>query len=261
MDYLLLVDFLDQHGFYKEADTIDSLIKESQRKPNWKNISLALSPIVLGLVMSHFNHPQQSKIHFVPQIKPTQTAPQARPTINKGDFSDFKEFLNEEEGGFSHRKHRFDPGGATYRGITQSTYNKYRHHKHLHHQPVTKITEQERDEIIKNRYWAPLKADYLPEATAKVIADWKFNGGFSPRFLQRLLGIEQTGIMDKKTVMAVWHYTGHDPEKDKFLANKLISMRQKYLESLKTRKHHKKVPLINYNRGWYKRLNDLGDSL
>lgn len=248
-------NILDQKGLYKDAEIIDSFVREAVQKrvrPNYKNILIALSPLVATMLMSHLHHAQPPAHVAAPPktVKPP-------PPLPRGNVSEFVDFLDQEEGGISNRKRKFDPGGLTNRGITQRTYNEYRRHNKLPKKSVKKITDEEREAIIKKRYWNPLKADYLPSATAKVIADWKFNGGFSPKVLQKLIGVPVTGEMDKATVMGVWHYTQNDPKKDQDLAHKLISARQKYLESLKTHKRHKTIPLINYNRGWYNRLNDL----
>lgn len=268
MDTYLLLKFannLDNQGYYRDAEIIDTAVKEAakrRRRPNYRNIAITLSPIVAAMLSQYlFTHnvkqPQQQ--HIQPAIQ-RPVDKQAPTTIPRGDYKDFVNFLNKEEGGFSHRKKTFDPGGATYRGVTQKVYNSYRIQKKLPKQSVKNMTEAERHEIIKEKYWNPIKASYLPHDVAKALADWKFNGGNGTKALQRILDLPVTGKMDKNTVNATWKYTGHDESKDKELALMLVSARKKYLESLKTVRHHKKVPLIHFNRGWYNRLDRLKKS-
>lgn len=195
---------------------------------------------------------KQKTVHPAPQVS-------VAPTIQKGNVGDFTKFLDKVEGGVSNRKKKFDPGGLTNRGITQKVYNTYRKQHNLKPQSVKLISDAERNEIIKSKYWG--KGNYLPNATALAVADWVFHGGPAVKTLQKLLKIPVTGVMDKDTVMAVWAFTKHDQNKDELLAQKLISARQKYLESLKTTRKKQKVPLINYNKGWYNRLNALKDEI
>ena len=265
--YLLLkfANILDNKGYYRDAEIIDNIVRESaRRRPNYKNIAITLSPLVAAMLAQYlYTHNIQSpKQHHKTVVeRPIETpANKQVKTIPRGDYKDFVNFLNREEGGFSHRQKAFDRGGATYRGVTQKVYNTYRMHEKLPKQSVKNMTDAERHEIIKEKYWNPIKASYLPHDVAKALADWKFNGGNGTKALQRILNLPVTGTMDKNTVNATWKYTGHDQEKDKELATMLVSARKKYLESLKTTRHNKKVPLIHYNRGWYNRLNRLKKS-
>ena len=267
--YLLLkfANNLDNQGYYRDAEIIDTAVKEAakrRRRPNYRNIAIALSPIVAAMLSQYlFTHnktPQQPQQQHIQPATQRRVDKQVQPTIPWGDYKDFVNFLNQEEGGFSNRKKTFDPGGATYKGITQKVYNSYRVDKKLPKQSVKNISNAERDEIIKEKYWNPIKASYLPHDVAKALADWKFNGGNGTKALQRILNLPVTGKMDKNTVNATWKYTGHDESKDKELALMLVSARKKYLESLKTTRNNKKVPLIHFNRGWYSRLNRLKKS-
>jgi lysozyme family protein len=264
METYLLLKFannLDNQGYYQDAEIIDNVIRtatRTRRVPNYKNIALDLSPIVAIMLAQYLHTHNIKQPQYYPKPAPI-AAPIEKPieTITRGDYEGFVDFLNKEEGGFSNRKKTFDRGGATYKGITQKVYNRYRAHKKLPKQSVKNMSDIERNEIIKEKYWNPIKASYLPHDVAMALADWRFNGGNGTKKLQKILNLPITGTMDKNTVNAVWKYTGHDAEKDKQLALMLISARKKYLESLKTTRHHKKVPLIHYNQGWYNRLKNL----
>lgn len=265
MDLIFLVKFanyLDSKGFYDDAQTVDNFVKFSaQYKPKWGNLALALTPIITTMVLTHLK--QSPQLHHLNKTQNSVIQPnidvKVKEQPTRTNIGEFKEFLNSVEGGISNRNKKFDPGGLTAFGITQKVYNDYRANKNLHHKSVKHITQSERDDIIRQLYWNPVKGDELPGAVALVLADWRFNGGDPIRAVQRIVGIEPTGTLGNKTISAIWKYVGRDRSKENELAQRLISERQKYLESLKTHRHHHQVPLINYNRGWYNRLNQLKD--
>jgi lysozyme family protein len=271
-------DLLDEYGYFKEAEAIERfLIKEAQVKNRRRRKSrldyrkvllvslvtsmLATAGIQAGAnVVRRMNSPQDNQIPLTKQ--PTtmpQALPQVQPTVElpKGDFEGFIDFLAKVEGGLSNRSKAFDPGGLTNLGITQKTYDAFRKEKGRTNQSVVKITEKEKNEIAKEKYWNVINADKLPKGVALILADWRFNGGKPIKALQEILKIPVTGKVDDVTLEAVWNFVGQDVKREQILSQKLISERQKYLESLRTKVKGKKVPLINYNRGWYNRLDAL----
>lgn len=79
------------------------------------------------------------------------------------------------EGGYSN--HPDDPGGATNRGITQSTYNRWRKSKNLPEQDVRNITDDEVKAIYYEWYWKPLQVDDANPALAIIAFDSAVNHG------------------------------------------------------------------------------------
>jgi lysozyme family protein len=73
------------------------------------------------------------------------------------DFESALAFILAEEGGFV--KHPSDPGGATNRGVTQSTYDAFRDSLGAAHRPVEQCTRDEAREIYHSRYWRESGAD------------------------------------------------------------------------------------------------------
>ena len=279
-DLISFIDLIDNIGFHKDAQILDSYLlklaaipqKRYKRVPNYGNISLVLSPIIAGMLIGYMNSKKQDNNFTInvpiPEIKLDSNSIKTPEVIEKkqkpiqtGDYSSFVDFVNGVEGGVSNRKKQFDPGGLTNMGITQKTYDTYRAENKLKPNSVINITEEERDNIIKKKYWNPIKGDQLPRSIALVLADWKFNGGKPVRAIQKILNVPLTGRMDDQTIESIWAYIDNDPKKEYLLAKKLISSRQKYLESIKTIRNKKRVPLINYNRGWYNRLNDLHERI
>lgn len=68
-------------------------------------------------------------------------------------------FLLKAEGGYINDPK--DHGGPTNHGITQKTYDAWRHAQGLPDQPVLKITMAEVQEIYQSEYWAPFTRDKL----------------------------------------------------------------------------------------------------
>jgi hypothetical protein len=66
-------------------------------------------------------------------------------------FNKILTFIHKWEGGYVN--HPADPGGATNRGITQRTYDKYREYKGLVRQDVFDMKPSEDAEIYRIWYW------------------------------------------------------------------------------------------------------------
>lgn len=79
------------------------------------------------------------------------------------------------EGGFV--DHPKDPGGATYRGITQKTYDSWRLSQGLERRSVRHIHETEVERIYFEGYWLKVGAHQLPAPLAFVLFDAAVNHG------------------------------------------------------------------------------------
>lgn len=66
-------------------------------------------------------------------------------------FAKILSFIHKWEGGYVN--HPADPGGATNRGITQKTYDRYRDSKGLPRQDVKLMATEEDAEIYRMWYW------------------------------------------------------------------------------------------------------------
>lgn len=91
------------------------------------------------------------------------------------NFKQALEFVLRYEGGFS--DHPKDPGGATNKGITQATYNKYLINLGQPIKSVRLITDQEVEDIYYTLYWLKANCDLLPNRLACLVFDWAVNGG------------------------------------------------------------------------------------
>ncbi len=133
------------------------------------------------------------------------------------------------EGGYSNDAG--DPGGATMWGITHIDYDGYRATKGLPLQDVRKMTETERDDIYRNKYWVLPRCDELPSGPDFVVFDGAVNSGIaqSLKWLQRAVGVTADGAMGDVTMAAVMAY------QDKHeLVNKICDQRLIFLQHLRT---------------------------
>ena len=113
-------------------------------------------------------------------------------------------WIGLSEGGYVN--HPKDPGGATDRGITQSTYDAWNKRRGVKKRSVRGISKEEADQIIVSQYFVPVQFDQLPPGLDYAVADFAVNSG--PRRaileLQKLLpGIDRDGVMGNKTLAAV----------------------------------------------------------
>ena len=108
--------------------------------------------------------------------KPVTQPPQNNPApVQSADFRRSLAFVSRWEGGYVN--HPSDPGGATNKGIIQSTYNAYRASKGLPARDVRLIADQEVEDIYFTRYWKASGSDQLTSRLATVHFDTAVNMG------------------------------------------------------------------------------------
>lgn len=101
------------------------------------------------------------------------------------------------EGGFV--DHPEDPGGATNFGITQRTA---RLNGYLG--DMRNFTVSQAIEIYHKSYWAPIKADQLPDTLRFHVFDAAVNSGPTQaiKWLQRAAGVAEDGVIGPRTIAA-----------------------------------------------------------
>lgn len=112
-------------------------------------------------------------------------------------------FALKWEGGYSN--HPADKGGATNKGVTQSTYDTYRRLKRLTPRSVVYLTDDELKAIYLQLYWQPARCDLLPEKLAICHFDWAVNAGVfrAKKTLQTVVGAVADGIIGQNTENAI----------------------------------------------------------
>lgn len=154
----------------------------------------------------------------------------------------------KNEGGYSN--HPNDPGGCTYKGITQRVYDNYRIRKGLPTQSVTLMTDEELYDIYFLDYWEPMKLDGIEEdGLVLQLFDFGVNAGIntSIRLIQRIVGVEDDGKMGPITKKAINEY---DEKCGESLYCRFMSRRKTAYMNLVA----KKPKLEVFLNGWIKRI-------
>jgi len=156
-------------------------------------------------------------------------------------------FALKWEGSAYHPKQgSFDPN-PTYKGVTQTTYDRYRLAHDLPSRPVFEIETTEWADIFLNQFWLPAGCDRLPEPLDIVVGDAAFNCGPKQaiKFLQRAVGVQADGVLGPKTLEAVKAINVREA------CIRVQGQRVKFYRFLKTK--NPAAPLD----GWLNRVNDL----
>ncbi len=114
------------------------------------------------------------------------------------NFAQAYDKLLGHEGGYSNNPH--DPGGATNHGVTQKVAREHGYLGDMRDYPQALARE-----VYRTSYWAPCRADDLPEAVRFDVFDGAVNSGVgqSVRWLQRAAGAEADGVIGPQTLRAV----------------------------------------------------------
>lgn len=111
--------------------------------------------------------------------------------------SSFDKLLGNE-GGYTHNP--ADPGGATNWGITQAVARQFGYTGDMRD-----LHKDQARAIYEAAYWAPIRADELPDDLRFHVFDAAVNSGVGQavRWLQRATGAEADGIIGPQTMRAV----------------------------------------------------------
>ncbi|MCB9993130.1 MAG: glycoside hydrolase family 108 protein [Hyphomicrobiaceae bacterium] len=103
------------------------------------------------------------------------------------------------EGGYSN--HPKDPGGSTYKGVTQSRYDEARGRWGEPRRDVRQLTEAEWRRIYHDFYWAPVHGDELKAGVDNSTFDGGVNSGPSRgiKWLQGAIGARVDGSFGPET--------------------------------------------------------------
>lgn len=118
-------------------------------------------------------------------------------------FKDALSFVLEAEGGYSN--HKNDRGGATNRGVTQATYDKWRGAQGFPPNAIKFITDGEVETIYHDLYWKAAHCDTLsqPMATIHFDSSVQHGPGRAMKFLQSACGVPVDGKWGPKTAKAL----------------------------------------------------------
>lgn len=160
-----------------------------------------------------------------------------------GGFDAALPLILAHEGGYVN--HPKDPGGATMKGVTQATYDGWREEQGLPRQSVRNITAEEIGAIYRRDYWDRVKGGDLPPGVAYAVFDFAVNSGVNraSRFLQRVIGTAQDGVIGPATVAAA---KALPPA---VIIDRLCDDRMVFLRSLDT--------FSTFGKGWTRRVAEV----
>lgn len=162
----------------------------------------------------------------------------ARDTISKS-----LEFLSADEGEFTNRPLKDDPGGPTKYGVTAATLGAYRKlGRSATAEEVKNLTKQEADRIAVDKYASPIRYDDLPAGIDYMLLNMAYMSGpaQATKLAQELLEVAQDGQMGKITIDALYNVDPVD------FIKSYVDRYMKYLKSLKNWKAN--------SRGWTYRI-------
>ena len=158
-------------------------------------------------------------------------------------FDECLPLVLKHEGGYVN--HPKDPGGATNKGVTQRTYDAWQARNNKPKRSVKQIQDAEVAAIYRAQYWDKVQADDLPAGLDYAVFDFAVNSGPSraAKFLQRIVGVHDDGIIGMQTLDAVSKFEVSS------IIRKLCDNRLAWLKRLKT--------FSTFGRGWTRRVEEV----
>ena len=158
----------------------------------------------------------------------------------KANYAIIQPWVLAYEGGYVN--HPKDPGGATMQGVTQRTYDAFRRRVGRIPRPVRQLEAVERDTIYREQYWDVVRGDDLPSGVDAAVYDFAVNSGpaRAARYLQRIAGVTQDGVIGLQTLDAVARL---DPV---VVVERLCDDRMAFLRGLRT--------WSTFGKGWSRRV-------
>jgi len=143
----------------------------------------------------------------------------------------------KNEGGYVN--HPSDPGGETNFGIAKKFYPDL---------DIKNLTKEKAIEIYYKDYWTPMNLELIADADIILqLFDFGVNAGrkMATRLIQRVVGVDDDGIIGDETLAAINNY-------DESLLDKFKRRRKMFYMNLASKKPQLEVFL----RGWIRRVDN-----
>ncbi len=156
----------------------------------------------------------------------------------KGNIQNCLDVTLEFEGGWA--DHPKDPGGATMKGVTLTTFRRYV--RGATKTDLRNISDEMLQKIYRAGYWDKLRCDELPVGVDLVAFDGGVNSGpgRAGKWLQGAVGARKDGIVGDKTLARV---LTQDPAT---VVKAVCAKRLGFVQSLRT--------WSTFGRGWSRRI-------
>ena len=154
------------------------------------------------------------------------------------------------EGGFSDDP--IDRGGATNMGVTIRTWRQVGYDKDgdqdIDVDDLCLLTREDATMVLKHFYWNRWCADKIQsQAIASILVDWVWcSGKWGIVIPQRILGVEEDGIVGRATLHAV------NTIDSEVLHRLIVKARKRFIRRIIYRDPKQK----RFEKGWLNRLND-----
>lgn len=162
------------------------------------------------------------------------------------NFNSCLSVILHHEGGFVN--HPKDPGGMTNLGVTKKVYEEWIGHK-VSEQIMRKLTPPLVAPLYRKKYWDVLKCESIPRGLDLCVFDFGVNAGTnrSARYLQRLIGVSEDGLIGPKTLIALTKKAASDGVGS--LIDEFQDARRGYYRKLNT--------FPTFGRGWLRRVDEV----
>ena len=146
----------------------------------------------------------------------------------------------QSEGGWSDNP--ADPGGATMKGITLSTYQKWKGNAHISKDDLKAISDQDVYDLYKQNYWDKIKGDDLPSGVDYMVFDASVNMGVgrASKLIQTAAGVPADGVIGNGTLEAIKNANPTE------LMDKFSTEKEDFYKSLPT--------FGTFGKGWLNRV-------
>jgi lysozyme family protein len=158
-------------------------------------------------------------------------------------FRDALKVILKHEGGYVN--HPKDPGGETNLGVTKRVWQEWTGQKTVNMKALTPALVAP---LYEARYWNAVKCGQLPPGLALCVFDFAVNAGVSRagRYLQRLVGSPEDGIVGRMTLEKVQQFVAANGEPE--AVRRYQQLRRNYYRALKT--------FPTFGRGWLRRVDE-----
>jgi lysozyme family protein len=172
-------------------------------------------------------------------------AASGHPDAISGAFERALKVILRHEGGFVN--HPRDPGGMTNLGVTRATWEGWTGKK-ASEAEMRGLTHAKVAPVYRKNYWDKLRCDDLPPGLALCVFDFGVNAGpaRAGRYLQRIAGAAQDGVVGPATIAAVKGLVGRVGEAE--AVRQYQEARRGYYRQLST--------FATFGRGWLRRVDE-----
>lgn len=163
----------------------------------------------------------------------------------EGAFERALPVILRHEGGYVNNPR--DPGGMTNLGVTKATWEGWTG-KPASEADMRALTRDQVAPLYRKNYWDKLRCDELPPALALCVFDFGVNAGpaRAARYLQRLVGTPEDGVIGPATIAAVQAFVGR--------VGTAEAVRQ---YSIARRGYYRQLSTFGtFGRGWLRRVDE-----